>query len=199
MNRTDGTGDVTTTPWWRTWRVGWLVAIAALLTLLAVVVVEKASRVAPLRYSAFLDQLEAGNVASATFQGNEISGRFKRPLDDTAASGTLRGDTFDTRVPEIGDPTLVPELRTQHVPIDVHVPSLWTSVLSRLPWPMLAFLGAMAVAGLFRVLRGGSPNSGSAGSAIPAHGMMGLISGLLAKRRKSADPVARNADTKRGQ
>ena len=35
----------------------------------------------PMPYSTFLDQLEAGNVASVTFQGTEIDGRLKRPLD----------------------------------------------------------------------------------------------------------------------
>jgi hypothetical protein len=168
--------------------VWWLVAIAALLILLGAVVVEKAARIAPMPYSVFLDRLEAGNVASVTFQGNEISGKFKRPPDSTAASGTMPGDTFITRVPEIGDSTLVRELRAQHVLIDVHLPSLWTSVLSRLPWPMLAFLGVMAVAGLVRVLRGGSPNSGSAGSPMPAHGMIGLLSGLISRRRQAAGP-----------
>jgi ATP-dependent Zn protease len=186
--RTDRIEEFNSAPWWRTWRVWGLVAIAALSVLLVVVVVEKAGTVAPMPYSAFLDQLEAGNVASVTFQGNEIGGRFRRPLDSTSASGTTPRETFKTRVPEIGDPTLVPELRNRHVLIDVHVPSLWTSILSRLPWPMLAFLGVMAIAGLLRVLRGRSHDSGSAGSAMPAHGMIGLLSGLIARRRQAANP-----------
>jgi hypothetical protein len=45
--------------------------------------IETAGKAAPVPYSAFLDQLEAGNIASVTFQGTEIQGQFKKSTDGT--------------------------------------------------------------------------------------------------------------------
>lgn len=174
-------------PWWKRPPV-WFIAIAAVLLLVvAGVEVETAGKVPPTPYGAFLDQLEAGNVASVAFQGTEIHGRFKHPPD-----GTKR-DTFSTRTPDFGDPVLIPELRKQHVAIDVTVPSPWTSVLARIPWPMLAVLGVVLVAGLVRLVRGGKARPGAAVS-MPAHGMIGLVSGLFGKQPPAASPPTQNGD-----
>ncbi len=116
-------------PWWKRPLV-WLIAVAVLATVVFVVV-EESSRPGRTAYGTFLDQLEAGNVASVTFQGTEINGRFKRPL-----RGEQR-DALRSRVPDFGDPALIVELRMQHVAIDVKSPSPWTSMLSRVPWPLL--------------------------------------------------------------
>jgi ATP-dependent Zn protease len=166
-------------PWWKRPPV-WFIAVAAVLALVIGVwtETEPIRNSAPTPYSAFLDQLEAGNVASVAIQGTEIRGRFKRPLDG------VRQDAFNTRVPDFGDPRLIPELREQHVAIDVSAPSAWTSVLTRIPWPMLAFLGVLLVAALVRLVRGGKAQPGPAVS-MPAHGMMGLVSGLFAKKDRT--------------
>ena len=103
----------------------WFIGIAAVLALVIGVVVEETGKRAPMPYGAFLDQLEAGNVASVTFQGTEIDGRFKHPLDATLPTGTAQRDTFRSRVPDFGDPALIPELRKQHVAIDVSVHLRW--------------------------------------------------------------------------
>jgi cell division protease FtsH len=195
MVQNDGTAEFHRPSWWRTSKVWWLVGLAALLMLLMFVIFENAHKVAPIPYSAFLDQLEAGNVASVTFQGYEITGRLKHPVGATSPGPASASETFTTRVPEVGDSALVREIRNMHVAIDVRVPSLWTSLIARLPWPMLAFLAVMAVAGLVRLLRGGKPQSGQGGSSVPARGMMGLISGLVSTRRKSNDPGSKGADT----
>lgn len=119
-----------------------------------------------------------------------IEGIFKRPVDDAVSTGTARRDTFSTRVPDVGDPTLIPELRKQQVVIDVSVPSAWTWLLGRIPFPILIFLGAMLVGGLVRLVRRGTARSGS---AMPMHGMMGLISGLFG-RQQAAGPPGREDD-----
>lgn len=170
-------------PWWKRPPV-WFIAIAAVLLLIVVgTQIETGNKVAPTPYSAFLDQLEAGNVASVTFQGTEIHGRFKRPAD------SVQRDTFSTRVPEFGDPALIPELRKQHVAINVSEPSPWTSVLAHLPWPMLVFLGVVLVAALIRLVRGGKAQSESTTAPMhPMHGMMGLVSDLFAKPHQVESP-----------
>lgn len=174
-------------PWWKRPPV-WFIAIAVVLLLVGVgIEIEKAGKTAPTSYGAFLDQLEAGTIASVTIQGTEIRGRFKQPPN------SAQRNAFSTRVPDFGDPALIPELRKQHVTIEVSAPSPWTSLLSHLPWPMLVFLGVALIAGLIRLTRRGAARSGSPAS-MPAHGMMGLVSGLFPKQDQAASPPTRDHD-----
>jgi ATP-dependent Zn protease len=174
-------------PWWKRPPV-WFIAVAAVLLLIGVgIEIDKTSKTAPTSYGAFLDQLEAGTVASVTIQGTEIRGRFKQPPN------SVQRDTFSTLAPDFGDPALIPELRKQHVAIEVSAPSPWTSVLAHVPWPMLVFLGAVLVVGLIRLARGGTARSG-APTSMPAHGMMGLVSGLFAKQDQTASQPTREND-----
>lgn len=190
MTRANEAATVRAPPWWRTWKGLGLVG-AAIVALLLGIAVEEAGKQPLTPYSAFLDQLEAGNVASVTFEGTEVKGRFKHPLIEA------RRDSFSSRVPEIGDPTLIAELRKQHVQIEVAAPSLWVSLLERMPWPMLLFFAAALVAGLIRVMRGGNRQSESGGS-VPAQGMMGLLSGLFAKLQ-GASTRAKDSDESNNQ
>lgn len=180
--------------WRRVSKVWLLIGIAVVLALVIGVVIEEAGKTAPMPYSAFLDQLEAGNVASVTFHGTEIDGLFKQPMDSALSGGTAPRDTFSSLVPDFGDPTLIPELRKQHVVIDVEPESSWTWLLSRIPWPILLFFGAMIVSGFVRLLRGRNSQSGSAVSTLPVHGMMGLVSGLLKKPQQAATPPTPHGD-----
>jgi len=180
-------------PWWKR-PPFWFIVIAALL-LLIMFVIEHTDKPTLTPYSVFFDQLDAGNVAGVTFQGTEIDGRYKHPLDNAPPGGdkTPR-DTFSSRVPDFGDPALLPELRKHHVPIYVSSPSQWSSLFGHLPWPMLLFLGAVVIAGLFRLLRGGKMQSGSVASTLPAHGMMGIVSRLFAKPDQAASPPTNDGD-----
>ncbi|MBI4194048.1 MAG: ATP-dependent metallopeptidase FtsH/Yme1/Tma family protein [Betaproteobacteria bacterium] len=183
-------------PWWKR-PPFWFIGIAAAVIVL-VVAVEKSGKTALMPYSAFLDQLEAGNVATVTFKGAEINGRLKRPLDSPLPTGTAQRDTFRSAVPEVGDPTLVPELHRQHVVIDVTVPSAWTWLLGRVPWPMLILVGAMLIVGFIKLVREGKAQSGPAAS-MPAHGMIGLVSNLFSKRSKTETPPTRDGDERQGR
>jgi hypothetical protein len=171
----------------------WFIVIAAAL-LLVVVVIQQTDQQATMPYSVLLDQIEAGNVASISFQGTEITGRFKRPVDGKLPTGTARRDSFRTRVPDIGDSGLIPELHRQHVVIDVTSPSAWTSLLGRVPWPILILVAAMLVAGFVRLLRGGKAQPGSVASTLPAHGMMGLVLGLFAKQHPGESSPRHDSD-----
>jgi ATP-dependent Zn protease len=187
MIPTDTTKNATRPLWRRASKVWLLIGIAVVLALVIGVVIEEASKTAPTPYSAFLDLLDAGNVASVTFHGTEIDGRFKQPVDSALSGGTAQQDTFISRVPDFGDPTLIPELRKQHVVIDVEPESSWSWLLSRIPWPILLFVGAMIVSGFVRLLRG---RNSSTVSTLPAHGMMGLISRLFTKPQQEQQQAA---------
>jgi hypothetical protein len=89
---------------------------------------------------------------------------------------------------------LIPALRKQHVAIDVAPPSAWTWLLGRVPWPMLIFVGVMLVIGFIRLLRGGKAQSGSTAPTLPAHGILGLVSGLFAKQHAGESPAAHDSD-----
>ncbi len=160
----------------------WILGVV-LLGLAAFGVVEIINRPAAISYSDFLDQLDADNVASVTLAGTQINGHFKHAIAAPAVKGAAPQDVFRSQVPDIGDPTLLPELRKEHVTIDVVSSSSWLSWLGRLPWPMVLIIGGVLVAGLVRLMRG---DKASPGSALPTHPMMGLVAGLFGKK----DPEA---------
>jgi ATP-dependent Zn protease len=177
-----------TRSWWMRPPV-WFTGIAVVAAL-AFVIFENVGGPAATPYSTFLDQLDAGNVASVTFEGTQIDGRFKHPLTAATSSGTKQNDTFRSRVPDFGDSSLIPELRKQHVAFDVTLSSQWTSWLGRLPWPMVFILGAVLIAALVRFVRGGKPGSVSPMSMHPMGGMMGLISGLFGRQQAESPPAS---------
>jgi ATP-dependent Zn protease len=182
-------------PWWKR-PPTWFIALAIVL-LTGFLVFELGGRASPVTpYGTFLDQLDAGNVASVTFEGTEISGRLKSPVGGAAENGAAQRDAFRSRVPDFGDPALIPELRKQRVAIDVATPSPWTWLLGRVPWPMLAIVGVMLVAALARILRGGPVLPGPGGPAMPAHGMgpFGLLASLFAKERTATGAATQEGD-----
>ncbi len=67
-------------------------------------------------YSAFYQQVQAGNVKDATFQGQDITGEFKNALSLTDANGdpVLTTQYHLTQLPN-GDPNLVALLNKYHV------------------------------------------------------------------------------------
>lgn len=159
----------------------WLIG-AVVVALIIFAVYETIGGPAATPYGAFLDQLDAGNVASVTLEGTQIKGHYKQPVTPAATNGAAPADTFRSRVPDFGDATLIPELRKQHVTIDVTSSSSWTSWLGRLPWPMVFILGAVLIAALVRFVRGGKSGSVSPMSMHPMGGMMGMVSGLFGKQ-----------------
>lgn len=172
-------------PWWKRPPV-WLLAVVVL-GALVYLVAKEAGGPAPMPYGAFFDQLEAGNVASATFKGTEIDGRFKHPLSEGLPTGTSQHDRFRSRVPDFGDPGLIPELRKEHVVIDVSAPSQWTSLLARVPWPLFLFLAVALIVAVVRIVRGPKAGSGAAMPMRPGAGIIGLVSNLFAKSRDAED------------
>jgi ATP-dependent Zn protease len=183
---TDAVHAHCSTPWWRRPPVILLGIVAAGLVIFTIV--EMAAGPAATPYGTFLDQLDAGNVASVTLQGTEIKGRYKQPLNTAAATDAAQANSFRSRMPDFGDSSLIPALRKQHVVIDVTSSSSWTRLLAGIPLPMLLFIGFILIAGIVRLVRGGKAQSGSAMPMHPMQGMIGLVSSLFSKQQKAADP-----------
>lgn len=169
-----------TRPWYMRPPV-WLLGVVVV-GLVIFGIVESLGHTAPTPYSKFFDQLDAGNVASITFQGTEIDGHFKHPVASAASNGSAQQNAFRSRVPEFGDPSLLPELRKQHVEINVVSSSNWTSWLARLPWPMVAFLAFILVASFARLVLGS--RAPSPGGPAPMQHMAAMLSGLFGGQKQ---------------
>jgi cell division protease FtsH len=76
--------------------------------------------VGELPYSAFYQQVQAGDVKDATFQGQDVTGDFKHPISLTDATGNpvLASQYHLTQFPN-GDPNLIPLLNQYHVQFQV--------------------------------------------------------------------------------
>lgn len=120
---------------------------------------------ATLRYSEFLDQLDADNIAGVTFAGTQIDARLRRPIADKSSKDGSLSSTFRTRMPDFGDGRLLSELRNRNAAIAVASSSGWfgvggiaivgTVAAVILAKPMLLIIAAGFIAGLVRVMRGG--------------------------------------------
>jgi hypothetical protein len=195
---TDGAQPHGGRPWYKR-PVVWIVFVV-LAVLLVAGLMEMGKSPATIRYSDFLDQLDAGNVASVTFAGTRIDGRFKAPVTETASGAALTA--FRSRVPDFGDPSLFPELRGRHVTIGV-ASSQWfglgvggTAILGviaafLLAKPMLLVIAAAFIAGLVRVARGGKMDIHSILSMMP---MFRSVSDQSAKEKKSNGASPRVGD-----
>ncbi len=180
-----------TRPWYLRPPV-WVIGVV-LLGLVAFGIVKFINRPSPtaLSYSEFLAQLDAGNIASVTFSGTQIDGKFKRSVGPAATNGTAAKAIFRSQVPSVGDPTLLPELRNEHAVIDVASSSTWASWLGRLPWPLVLVLAFIFIAGAIKLVGGKKSTDGSTNTAQQMP-MTGLVSALFGKHAQDAggnDPV----------
>jgi len=154
-------------PWWA--NLWWVALLALIAWNVSFLFSNRANQhpVIAIPYSTFLSQLNDHNVASVSFQGNAIQGTFKQaitynpnannatspgapasapasasPSSSAGATAQLQtSDRFSTRVPDFGDPSLLPALKAENVEIKVNAeqgPSVWVVVLEQLlPWILL--------------------------------------------------------------
>lgn len=171
---------------------GGVIVIAAL-AVFSLVEMNKAP--VAISYGDFLDQLDAGNVVSVTIAATQIDGTFKQPVKVLTAKNGESQTTFRSQAPSFGDPALLPELRQQHVAIDVVSSSGWLSWLARLPWPMVLIIVGLLIAGLVKLLRGDKTASGLDASSHP---LTGMITGLFGRPSQPQPPSIgdRNASPK---
>ncbi len=110
-------------------------------------------------YSAFISQVQAGNVQSVTIEGQSVNGVFTQPMQlvnnqlspasqptptGTSSSDISTGTNFKTTIPENTQSDLVTLLRENNVTTDVKVAqgSIWPSLLL-FGLPILLFVGVM--------------------------------------------------------
>lgn len=185
-------------PWYK--RPTLWIACVVLAALAVFGVIEMGSRPTTIRYSNFLDQLDASNIASVTFAGTQIDGHFKQPVVETGASNGASLTIFRSRVPDFGDPTLFPELRANHVTIGVASSQLFglgtTAIIGvlgafLLAKPMMLLIAAAFVAGLVRVARGGKMDVKSFLAMVP---MFSSVAGQSAKQKEPSGNSPRLGD-----
>lgn len=107
-----------------------------------------------LPYSAFLEEVRAGNVTTVEMVGQEVTGEFAEPVarpEDAEVSGgglfswppdTL--DQFATVIPFEGDTRLLPLLEENQVVVNTAVeqPNIWLNILFTF-LPVLLFVGVL--------------------------------------------------------
>ncbi len=114
-----------------------------------------------LPYSAFVHQVDVGNVARVHIVGDAITGSFAKsitwPEPSTSAAAAGQGtpsgsqpepkpqtyENFQTTFPSVvGDPALMPQLRSHEVTIEVESPSVpWLTLLLTDGLPLLLMVG----------------------------------------------------------
>jgi cell division protease FtsH len=136
-----------------------------------------------LTYSEFKNFVEQGRIERVVFEGDRITGEFRKDMAGPTDIGT---DRFRTRMPSVGDPDLMNRLAEQDVDVVAKESggglAGWFAVL--LPW--LIVLGIWYL--LFRRMRGGMP--GGMGTT----GLKQFLSGRTRQVQKEKAPKVRFAD-----
>ena len=90
-------------------------------------------------YSQFKELLNDGGLVSVTLKGNRAEGTLVQATSIGPKNEMSRN--FKTRIPDIGDDSLLPALEAQRVEVKVFPPvaegGLWQAVLSILPWILI--------------------------------------------------------------
>ncbi|HCI81903.1 MAG TPA: cell division protein FtsH [Ktedonobacter sp.] len=95
-------------------------------------------------YSTFYDQVQKGNVATAVFQGQDVTGTFRNAISVTQSDGTTKTGTdyHFTQLPN-GDQNLINALLNSNNNVTVTIKpvadnSLWTNILfGVVPWVLI--------------------------------------------------------------
>ena len=108
----------------------WLILLIGLLIWNGITLVKSLPKLDQIPYSIFLDQVKSGNIAGVTITGNEITGRFTKPITipEISSSPAPAGE-LQTAAPQnytnflaifpdiVGDPKLIPLLEENGVEI----------------------------------------------------------------------------------
>jgi cell division protease FtsH len=104
---------------------------------------------ADLSYSAFQEQLQRGNVASVTLQGQKMTGMLKAPIAPAPGARTTKIAEFETQLPPVDNPTLLQRLESQGVVVAAKPePSNWWFNLILLGLPILLLLFLLSRMGM---------------------------------------------------
>ncbi|RNC70980.1 MAG: ATP-dependent metallopeptidase FtsH/Yme1/Tma family protein [Desulfuromonadales bacterium] len=141
---------------------------------------------APISYSRFKDELDAGNISKITIKGNAINGEFRNKVSVGAGAtgqGGLRDVVrFSTVKPAIEDPALMGELQQKKVEVTAvttEASPLISGLLYILPWVLIIGIWWIAMRGM----RGQGPGN-----------VMGGFSKSGAKMYTPSDKIKVNFD-----
>ena len=163
----------------------WLLIAAALLAFYLFLMPRPGDEPASeLTYSHFKELVQQGQVVTATFRGEEISGRLGEPIQTGQERAT---DRYSTRRPPMDDPELLPTLSQHGVEIvsEAETTSPGTWLLTLLPW--LLIIGVWIF--LWQRMSGGLPGG------LGRNGQFGdFLRGRMRKLVKETAPKVTFAD-----
>ena len=120
-------------------------------------------------YSTFYQQVQAGNVKSVTFQGQDATGEFKQPVTvtDTSSGTSKTGTSFHFTQLTNGDPNLTTLLNKYHVSYSAKPPAdnntLINVLINFLPWILIIgvffFIARRATQGQQNIFSFGKSNA----------------------------------------
>lgn len=147
----------------------YIIFIFAMMTFYFVITQKTATEPAyEIPYSQFKQFLNEGTLASVTLSGNQAEGTLLQ-----AAGIGPQGEMsrhFKTRIPDIGDESLLPALETQRVKVNVLPPrtegGLWGVLLTLLPWILIIAFWFWIIKRAQRNISGGLGGKGELGKFL---------------------------------
>lgn len=119
-------------------------------------------------YSEFKQLLNNGALESVTLRGNQVEGTLYQATNIGPQEEI--GRYFQTRIPDIGDESLIPTLETQGVEVKAFPPEaaggLWSILLSILPWIFIVVFWFWIINRAQRNISGGLGGKGELGELL---------------------------------
>ncbi len=119
-------------------------------------------------YSEFKQLINKGEVASITLRGNQAQGSLVQAT--SIGPNNVVSKNFKTRIPDIGDDSLLPALEAQGVEVKVYRPepegNIWTILLGLLPWVFIIGFWFWIIKRAQRDLPGGLGGKGEFGKFL---------------------------------
>ena len=119
-------------------------------------------------YSEFKARLHQGELASVTLRGNRAEGTLVQATSIGPKNQMSR--YFKTRIPEIGDDSLLPALEAQRVEVRVFPPEaeggLWPVLLGMLPWLFIIAFWLWIIKRAQSTMSGGLGGKGELGNFL---------------------------------
>jgi len=94
-------------------------------------------------YSEFVRELESGNIATVTIRGQEVTGRFNRPIqaDVPGREGPSTASGFVSYLPPFQGQEIIGEFQRQGIAVDVEPEGerspFWSFAVLMLPWVLI--------------------------------------------------------------
>ena len=139
----------------------WLLIILLPLTIYQLFMPKEQAAV-DIKYSEFVDQLDADNVALVTITERQIRGELKQPAKTTTRQGLRTYDEFHSVLP-FEDPDLVRAMQERGVAVEAREPPInwFTQIIAWLPWILIIGLWIFFI----RQIQGGGSKAFSFGKS----------------------------------